>query len=90
MDLSDTSFTLTESNVRQAINACREERGSIIRNREEMQTIRESLDDGYCDISGRVGDLALIGSLSLFLYQHIVICKLFRYYVGCEVFRVER
>lgn len=28
-----------------------------------MQMVKESLDEGYCDISGRAGDLDLIGML---------------------------
>jgi hypothetical protein len=26
-----------------------------------MQRVKESLDEGYCDISGRAGDLTLVG-----------------------------
>lgn len=44
-----------------AIKACREEQGHLLRNREQMQTVKESLDEGYCDISGRAGDLDFIG-----------------------------
>jgi hypothetical protein len=33
-----------------------------------MQMVKESLDEGYCDISGRVGDLDFVGmSLHFFV-----------------------
>ncbi|KAF7975917.1 hypothetical protein HWV62_8178 [Athelia sp. TMB] len=51
------------SNIDMAIKACREEQGHLLRNREHMQTVKESLDEGYCDISGRAGDLDFIGEM---------------------------
>jgi hypothetical protein len=44
-----------------AIKACTQEQGHLLRNREHMQVVKESLDEGYCDISGRVGDLDFVG-----------------------------
>ena len=32
-----------------------------------MQIVKESLDEGYCDISGRAGDLDFIGACSIIL-----------------------
>lgn len=29
-----------------------------------MQVVKESLNDGYCDISGTLGDLARLGELN--------------------------
>ena len=49
------------NNIDMAIKACAPERGNLLRNREEMQTVRESLDEGYCDVAGRTGELNLIG-----------------------------
>jgi len=46
-----------------AIKACAPEKSNLLRNREEMQVVRESLDEGYCDVSGRTGDLDFIGSM---------------------------
>jgi len=46
-----------------AIKACRREQGHLLRNRDHMQMIKESLDEGYCDISGRAGDLDYIGEM---------------------------
>ncbi len=46
-----------------AIKACRPENGNLVRNKQEMQQVKESLNDGYCDISGQVGDLNLIGEM---------------------------
>lgn len=45
-----------------AIKACRPEAGNLLRNREEMCQVKESLNEGYCDISGRIGDLNRVGS----------------------------
>jgi len=53
-----------ESNIKQAIAACREERQNLLHNREEMQVVKESLEEGYCDVAGRVGDLVFIGAMS--------------------------
>jgi hypothetical protein len=50
-----------------AIKACAKEKGNLIRNREHMQMVKESLDESYCDVSGRTGDLNHVGSYSLFL-----------------------
>jgi hypothetical protein len=44
-----------------AIRACRPESGNLLRNREEMHQVKESLDEGYCDISGRAEDLKRVG-----------------------------
>lgn len=30
-----------------------------------MQIVKESLNDGYCDISGNLGDLTLLGELDI-------------------------
>ena len=44
-----------------AINSCRSESADLLQNREHMQRVKETLNDGYCDISGRKGDLHNIG-----------------------------
>lgn len=54
----------TASNIDMAVKACRPEHGNLLRNAEQMQQVRESLEDGYCDISGRVGDLKYVGKCS--------------------------
>ncbi|KAL5514880.1 hypothetical protein ACEPAG_2196 [Sanghuangporus baumii] len=59
-----TPLSNIESNIEQAIAACREERGNVLQNRETMQTVKETLDEGYCDISGRVSDIMNVGSMS--------------------------
>ncbi|KAG6908391.1 hypothetical protein DXG01_004820 [Tephrocybe rancida] len=51
------------SNIDMAIKACRPESGNLLRNRQEMRQVQESLNEGYCDVSGQVGDLNLIGEL---------------------------
>jgi hypothetical protein len=49
------------SNIDMAIRACRPESGNLLRNREEMRQVKESLDEGYCDVSGRAEDLNRVG-----------------------------
>ena len=82
----------TESNIRQAIAACREERQDLLHNREEMQMVKESLEEGYCDVAGRVSDLAFIGPQ--FLCTHLEMNEAYicfrRDDVGCEGLRYER
>jgi len=45
--LSDISM-----NINLAIGACKSESGDVLQNRERMERVRESLNDGYCDVSG--------------------------------------
>ncbi|EGO00977.1 hypothetical protein SERLA73DRAFT_87350 [Serpula lacrymans var. lacrymans S7.3] len=58
-----TPLTNIRANVDMAIKACRPEQGKLLHNRQEMQTIKESLNEGYCDTSGHVGELDLIGQM---------------------------
>ncbi|KAJ3776520.1 hypothetical protein FB446DRAFT_721234 [Lentinula raphanica] len=51
------------ANIDMAIKACRPESGNLLRNREQMQQVKESLNEGYCDISGRADDLQHIGTV---------------------------
>ncbi|TCD69784.1 hypothetical protein EIP91_006320 [Steccherinum ochraceum] len=52
-----------EANIDMAIRACREERGQVLHNHENMQMVKEALNEGYCDISGRAGNLKLLGEM---------------------------
>jgi hypothetical protein len=52
-----------DANIQNAIKACRPETRGLMRNREQMQTVKESLNEGYCDVSGKAGDLRHIGAL---------------------------
>ncbi|KAI0313421.1 hypothetical protein OF83DRAFT_1175689 [Amylostereum chailletii] len=58
-----TPLSNIASNIDMAIKACTEERSSLLKNREQMQMVKESLDEGYCDVSGRAGDLDLVGNM---------------------------
>ncbi|KAH7929282.1 hypothetical protein BV22DRAFT_1081369, partial [Leucogyrophana mollusca] len=58
-----TPLNNIRANVAMAINACKPEQGNLVHNRREMEMIKESLNDGYCDISGHVGDLDLVGQM---------------------------
>jgi len=48
-----------------AIKACAPESGNLLRNREEMQIVLESLDEGYCHVTRKTSDLDLVGRCSL-------------------------
>jgi hypothetical protein len=65
LDAADMTFLYQASNIEMAVKACTQETGNVLQNREQMQQVRESLNEGYCDISGRVGDLIMIGSCFL-------------------------
>ncbi|KAG9080781.1 hypothetical protein FRC06_006170, partial [Ceratobasidium sp. 370] len=54
-----TSQDDIENNARMAIAACRPESQSLLHNREQMHMVKESLNEGYCDISGSTDDFAL-------------------------------
>ncbi|KAF5386054.1 hypothetical protein D9615_002424 [Tricholomella constricta] len=69
-----TPLSSIKSNIDMAIKACRPESGNLLRNREEMRQVKESLDEGYCDVSGRVGDLNRVGemgSVKVYLSQEV-------------------
>jgi hypothetical protein len=55
-----------------AIKACTPEKSNLLKNREEMQMVKESLDEGYCDVTGRTGDLDLIGMCSTPSYDFLI------------------
>ncbi|KAJ6593724.1 hypothetical protein B0H19DRAFT_1091788 [Mycena capillaripes] len=69
-----TPLSHISSNIDMAIQACRPESGNLLHNREQMQQVQESLNEGYCDISGRVGDLTAvgdIGNIKVYLSQEV-------------------
>jgi hypothetical protein len=58
-----TPLSNITNNIDMAIKACTPEKSVLLRNREEMQMVKESLDEGYCDVTGKTGDLDLIGTM---------------------------
>lgn len=52
-----------EANLNMALAACRPERGNLLHNRQQMTEVKEALDEGYCDASGAVGDMAFVGNV---------------------------
>ena len=48
-----------------AIKACTPEGSNLLRNREEMQIVLESLDEGYCRVARKTSDLGFVGKRSL-------------------------
>ncbi|CAE6531048.1 unnamed protein product [Rhizoctonia solani] len=59
-----TSQDTIENNVRMAIAACRPESQALLRNRQQMNVVKESLDEGYCDISGSTDDFTFTGEVA--------------------------
>ncbi|KAH9951982.1 hypothetical protein B0H21DRAFT_817732 [Amylocystis lapponica] len=58
-----TPRTNIASNIEMAVNACREERGQNLQNQTDMRTVKESLNDGYCDVTGHGADMSLVGEM---------------------------
>lgn len=58
-----TPQTNIRANVNMAIKACRPEQEKLLRNRQKMEVIKESLDEGYCDVSGQMGELDQLGTV---------------------------
>ncbi|KAG7446407.1 uncharacterized protein BT62DRAFT_986911 [Guyanagaster necrorhizus] len=70
---SGASRAAIMSNVDMAISACRPEKNHLLQNREHMRFVKESLDEGYCDLSGHSGTLKLVMSMEdvkIYLPQH--------------------
>ena len=55
---------IKDSNIESAVKACQGESGKHLHNQERVEMVKESLNDNYCDVSGRGGDLSLIGETS--------------------------
>ncbi|KAF9051010.1 hypothetical protein BDZ89DRAFT_1098552 [Hymenopellis radicata] len=51
------------SNIDMAISACRPEKNHLLHNRNEMRIIKESLNEGYCDLSGHAGSLKKVATM---------------------------
>ncbi|KAG8215924.1 hypothetical protein J3R82DRAFT_7898 [Butyriboletus roseoflavus] len=51
------------ANVDMAIKACKPEEGTLLHNRKRMEIVKESLNEGYCDTSGQIGNLDLLGKM---------------------------
>lgn len=60
--MANIKIEYTAKNIDMAVNSCKSESGNLLTNRQQMQRVKESLNDGYCDISGRKGDLHHIGN----------------------------
>ena len=66
------------ANIDMAIRACREEHGQVLQNHENMQVVKEALNEGYCDVSGWAGDLKLLGTTVFFSFSPSLIDFLLR------------
>ncbi|KAG6379359.1 hypothetical protein JVT61DRAFT_11822 [Boletus reticuloceps] len=51
------------ANVSMAMNACKPEGGKLLHQHSELEDIREFPNTGYCDVSGRVGNLEPRGEI---------------------------
>lgn len=63
---NDHDFIL-DKNVQQAIDACKPEARNLLQNRQQMERIKETLNEGYCDSSGMEGDLFFVGECTAFI-----------------------
>ncbi|KIM45164.1 hypothetical protein M413DRAFT_428973 [Hebeloma cylindrosporum] len=69
-----TPWSNISKNIEMAINSCKAESSNLLENREHMQRVKETLNDGYCDVSGRKGNLHNIGqmgSVNIYLSEEI-------------------
>lgn len=74
-----------------AVDACKQENSQQVRARENMQMVKETLNEGYCDGSGEAIDLIFIGVqdvatyviASLMLLQAIWVASRFMYPEVC-------
>jgi len=53
------------ANINTAIKACNPEGGQLLNHLNNMEMIKEFLNDGYCDVSGQVDNLRLVGELEV-------------------------
>ncbi|KAF8497439.1 hypothetical protein F5888DRAFT_1634399 [Russula emetica] len=60
-----TSLSNIADNIDMALRACAPERSDLLRNREDMHIVLESLDEGYCHVTHKTRDLELVGMYSL-------------------------
>lgn len=51
------------ANIAMAVDACKQENSQQVRARENMQMVKETLNEGYCDGSGEAIDLIFIGDM---------------------------
>ncbi|KXN90205.1 hypothetical protein AN958_04695 [Leucoagaricus sp. SymC.cos] len=51
------------SNIATAMRACRAESSNLFQNRQEMRHVKETDNDGYCDISGHAQNMRSIGTM---------------------------
>jgi hypothetical protein len=56
------------ANINMAIKACSPEKGQLLHHLNHMEVIKEFLNDGYCDVSGQVDNLKLVGELGVSLH----------------------
>jgi len=71
---SVTPMRNIETNINMAIRACKEERSELLKSREQLQIVKESLNDSYCDVSGQK-DLTLagdMGSVKVFMARDVL------------------
>lgn len=59
--LTSSTDSAAASNIDSAVKACQGETGKHLHNQERVEMVKESLNDSYCDVSGRGGDLSLLG-----------------------------
>ncbi|TFK25484.1 hypothetical protein FA15DRAFT_703591 [Coprinopsis marcescibilis] len=69
-----TPQNVINSNIDMAIRACKPESHNLLRNREHMEQIKESLNESYCDVSGHNQHLVFlgqVGSINIYISQDV-------------------
>ena len=61
---------LLGGNVAKAMKACNPEGGKLLHHRNKVEEIREFANEGYCDVSGMVGQLKLRGEFGASVVIH--------------------
>ncbi|OCH90810.1 hypothetical protein OBBRIDRAFT_834709 [Obba rivulosa] len=52
--------------IQNAVRACQAESGDVLQNQEQIEHVKESTNDGYCDVSGHAVNMDLIGEFGGF------------------------
>ncbi|EMD37151.1 hypothetical protein CERSUDRAFT_115067 [Gelatoporia subvermispora B] len=52
--------------IQNAVRACQAESGEVLQNQEQVEQVKESKNDGYCDVSGHAVNMELSGEFAEF------------------------
>lgn len=58
-----SSTSAISHNIDLAIEACKQESGDVLKNRQAMHEVKETVNESYCDVSGMSENLVLAGEM---------------------------